>query len=253
MSTSCNNSGIHRSKWFLRKSYQSNLPEIGKKIAYKANRDGVAERFPEPAGQQSIAVDLALLGHDDQLLRDVELSILTTAKQLNAQTLYLRRTVPGIGAMLRLGLLDEIHEIARFPRVHDCLSSCRLVKGTKEAAGKRYGTSGTKIGNAHLTWACSEAAGLLLRAHPAGQQSLTTLEKTHGSGKALPLLGQKLGRAVYDRFQRQTAFAMGTFLNGSGSGADVQSQAIGSGQQGLWAPPRSMTQRHTPCRARHAG
>ena len=31
---------------------QYNLPEIGKKIAYKANRDGVAERFPEPAVQK---------------------------------------------------------------------------------------------------------------------------------------------------------------------------------------------------------
>ena len=37
---------------------QYNLPEIGKKIAYKANRDGVAERFPDPAVPKSIAVDL---------------------------------------------------------------------------------------------------------------------------------------------------------------------------------------------------
>ena len=28
-------------------NYQYNLPDIGKKIAYKANRQGVAERFPE--------------------------------------------------------------------------------------------------------------------------------------------------------------------------------------------------------------
>ena len=42
---------------------QDHLPEMGKKIAYKANRDGVAERFPDPAVQQSIAVDLALSGH----------------------------------------------------------------------------------------------------------------------------------------------------------------------------------------------
>src|SRR5262249_24573941 len=48
---------------------QYNLPEIGKKIAYKANRDGVAERFPDPAVQKSIEVDLALLGHYDHLLR----------------------------------------------------------------------------------------------------------------------------------------------------------------------------------------
>jgi hypothetical protein len=51
---------------------QYNLPGIGKNIAYKANRDGIAERFPDPAVQQSIAVDLALIGHYDHLLNDVE-------------------------------------------------------------------------------------------------------------------------------------------------------------------------------------
>ena len=193
---------------------QYNLPEIGKKIAYKANRDGVAERFPDPAVQKSIEVDLALIGHDDQLLRDVELSILKTAKQHHAQTLSLLRTVPGIGEILSLVLLYDIHDITRFPRVQDFLSYCRLVKCTKESAGKRYGTSGTKIGNAHLKWAFSEAAVLFLRANPAGQKSLTKLEKKHGSGKALTLLGQKLGRTVYDMLQRQTAFDMGKFLNG---------------------------------------
>src|SRR6266545_8291103 len=74
-----------------------NLPEIGKKIAYKANRVGVAERFPEPAVQKSIEVDLALIGHYDELLRDVELAILKAAKQDDANTLHLLRTVPGIG------------------------------------------------------------------------------------------------------------------------------------------------------------
>jgi transposase len=193
---------------------QYNLPEIGKKIAYKANRDGVAERFPDPAVQKSIEVDRALIGHYDQLLRDVELSILKTAKQHNAQTLYLLRTVPGIGELLSLVLLYEIHAITRFPRVQDFLSYCRLVKCTKESAGKRYGTSGTKIGNAHLTGAFSEAAVLFLRANPAGQKYLTTLEKKHGSGKALTLLGQTLGRTVYSMLQRQTAFDMDKFLNG---------------------------------------
>src|SRR3989440_10927948 len=98
---------------------QYNLPEIGKKIAYKTNRAGVAERFADPAVQKSIAVDLALIGHDDHLLRDMELSVLKTAKQHDANTLYLLRTVPGIGEMLSLVLLYEIHDIERFPRVQD--------------------------------------------------------------------------------------------------------------------------------------
>jgi transposase len=164
---------------------QYNLPEIGKKMAYKANRDGVAERFPDPAVQKSMEVDLALIGYDDPLLNDVELSIVRLAKQHDPDTFYRLQSVPGIGKILRLVLLYEIHDIRRFPRVQDFLSYCRLVTCTKESAGKRYGTSGAKIGNASLTWAFSEAAVLFLRDNPAGQKSLTRLEKKHGQGKAL--------------------------------------------------------------------
>jgi transposase len=191
---------------------QYNLPEIGKKIAYKANRDGVAERFPDPAVQKSIEVDLALIGHYDHLLRDVELSVLKTAKQHDANTLYLLRTVPGIGEILSLVLLYEIHDIERFPRVQDFVSYCRLVKCAKESAGKRYGTSGTKIGNAYLKWAFSEAAVLFLRNNPAGQKYLARLEKKHGKGKALTVLAHKLARAVYYMLKRGVAFDLNTFL-----------------------------------------
>jgi transposase len=193
---------------------QYNLPEIGKKIAYKANRAGVAERFADPAVQKSIAVDLALLGHYDELLRDIELSVLKAAKQHDANALYLLRTVPGIGEILSLVLLYEIHDIQRFPRVQDFVSYCRLVKCAKESAGKRYGTSGTKIGNAYLKWAFSEAAVLFLRANPAGQKYLSRLEKKHGKGKALTVLAHKLARAVYYMLKRNTAFDMHTFLHG---------------------------------------
>jgi transposase len=193
---------------------QYNLPEMGKKIAYKANRHGVAERFADPAVQKSIEVDLALLGHYDELLRDIELSVLKAAKQHDANALYLLRTVPGIGELLSLVLLYEIHDIQRFPRVQDFVSYCRLVKCAKESAGKRYGTSGTKIGNAYLKWAFSEAAVLFLRANPAGQRYLSRLENKHGKGKALTVLAHKLARAVYYMLQRHTAFDRQKFLTG---------------------------------------
>src|SRR5262245_51652901 len=64
---------------------QYNLPGIGKNIAYKANRAGIAERFPDPAVQKSIEVDLTLIGHYDHLLNDVELSIVHAAKQHDPQ------------------------------------------------------------------------------------------------------------------------------------------------------------------------
>jgi transposase len=185
---------------------QYNLPAIGKKIAYKANREGVAERFADPAVQKSIEVDLALITYYDELLGDVELTIVKTAKHHDANTLYLLQTVPGIGKILSLVLLYEIHDIHRFPRVQDFVSYCRLVKCAKESAGKRHGTSGTKIGNAHLKWAFSEAAVLFLRDHPAAQKYLARLEKKHDKGKALTVLAQKLARAVYYMLTRKVAF-----------------------------------------------
>jgi transposase len=170
---------------------QYHLPEIGKQLAYQGNRDGVAERFLEPAVQKSVEVDLALIDCDDRLLSDVELTIVHTAKQHKAQALYRRQSVPGIGKMWSLVLLDEMHDITRFPRVQDVVSYCRLVKCAKESAGKRYGTTGAKLGNAYLKWAFSAAAVLFLRNHPAGQKSLARLETNHGKGKALTVFAHQ--------------------------------------------------------------
>jgi transposase len=193
---------------------QYNLPEIGKKIAYQGKRNGVAERFADPAVQKNIEVDLALIDYYDRILSDLELSIVKTAKQHDANTFYRLRSTPGVGKILALVMLYEIHDIRRFPRVQDFVSYCRLVKCAKESAGKRLGTSGKKIGNAHLKWAFSEAAALFLRNNPAGQKDLARLEKKHGKGKALTILAHTLARAVYDMLTRKTAFDMDKFLNG---------------------------------------
>jgi transposase len=162
--------------------------------------------------QKNIEVDLALITYYDTLLQDLELSILKTAKHHDANTLHLLQTVPGIGKILSLVLLYEIHHIDRFPRAQDFASYCRLVKCAKESAGKRLGTSGKKIGNAHLKWAFSEAATLFLRHNPHGQRLLARLEKKHGKGKALTILAHKLARAVYYLLKRKTAFDMDMFL-----------------------------------------
>jgi transposase len=191
---------------------QDNLPEIGQKIAYKAHREGVAERFDDPAVQKTLAIDLELITYDDQMLSDLELFILKTAKHHDAQTLYLLPTVPGIGNILRLVWLSEIHQIDRFPRVQDFASYWRLVKCAKESGGKRLGTSGNKIGNAHRKWAFSEAATRFLRGNEPGQKYLARLEKKHDKGKALSILAHKRARAVYVMLNRQTAFDLEQFL-----------------------------------------
>jgi transposase len=87
-----------------------------------------------------------------------------------------------------LGSLSEIQDSARFPRGHDCLSSCRLGKCAKESSGKRPGRSGNKLGAPQLKWVFSEAAVLFLRQNQPGQNSFATLARTHSQGKALTVL-----------------------------------------------------------------
>jgi len=198
---------------------QSNLPEIGQQIAYKANREGVAERLNDPAVHKTIESALALITYDDALLRDVELSIVPTAQQPDAHPLYWLQTVPGIGKILRLGLLSAIHDIGRLPSVQDCAAYARLVTCSQASAGKRLGTSGKQIGNAHLQGAFPKAATLFLRNNPNGQKLLARLEKKHGTGQALTILAHKLARAVSYMLKRKTAFDMESFRRASGSRA----------------------------------
>jgi transposase len=206
---------------------QYHWPEMGQKLADKANRDGVAARFPDPAAPQSLEVDLALLGSYDHRLGDVELHLVKAATQHHAQTRSRLQTGPGSGTILRRVLLYESHDLQRFPRVQEFIAYGRLVKCATASAGTRYGTSGTKIGNASLKGAFSDAAVLCLRAHPAGQQDRARLENKHGTGKALTGLAQKLARAVYDLLRRGTGFTMDTFLHGSGRGAGEPAASLG--------------------------
>ena len=191
---------------------QDNLPAIGKKIAYKANREGVADHFPDPSVRKAIEVEVSLIDHYDQLLGEVELYLTRSAKTDDVQTFARLQSVPGIGQILALVLLYEIQDIRRFPRVQDFVSYCRLVKCAKESNGKRLGTSGKKIGNVHLRWAFAEAAVLFIRQSQPGKAYFAKLEHKHGKAKALTVLAHKLGRAVYDLFSREQAFDLTRFV-----------------------------------------
>src|SRR5262245_708763 len=89
----------------------------------------------------------------------------------------------------------------------------------KDSAGKRLGTAGTNIGDAPLQWACSEAAALFLRHHPAGPKRLARLAHHQGTGNALTLLAHRLARAVDPRRDHHIAFAREQCLHRYGSRA----------------------------------
>ena len=191
---------------------QYNMLPFGRKITYKSNRAGVAEEFPDPTVRKSIQVNLELIEHYDAILKDLVRHILRKAKLHDPNAFHLLCSIHGIGDILALVILYEIHDIRRFPRVQNFLSYARLVKCPKESAGKRSGTSGNKIGDPYLKWAFSEAAVLFLKDNPEAQRYMNRLRSKHGKAKALSILAQRLGRAVYYMLLRQKAFDMEKFL-----------------------------------------
>jgi transposase len=129
---------------------QCNLPEFGHQIVTQAQRAEVAERFADPCVRKSIEVDVELIDLLAKQIWNLEAFILQTANAQDRNAIRLLRTVHGIGKVLSLVIFYEIQDIHRFPTVQDFASYSRLVKCAKESAGKRYGSSGGKIGNAHL-------------------------------------------------------------------------------------------------------
>jgi transposase len=164
--------------------------------------------------QVSATLDLALIDKLDELIAQVELHLTRTAKVDDVQTYHRLRTIPGVGPILALVLLYEMHQVERFERVGQFLSYARLVRCDHESAGKKSGAGGKKIGNAHLRWAFGEAACLFLRGSERARQWKQKQEKKHGPAKVLGILAARLARAVYHMLRKQEAFDEQRFWSG---------------------------------------
>jgi transposase len=187
---------------------QYNLPAFAKKLTYAANREElqVADRFTDASVKLSIQTDLALIDALDERIATLERYLQRHAKIDDADMYQRLLSIPGVGKILALILLYEIHDIARFAAVGNFLSYARLVRGSHESAGKKKGAPGKKIGNAHLKWAFGEAACLLVRHSAGGKAWMKRQEKKRGKAKALAILAAKLGRTVYHLWRKRTVF-----------------------------------------------
>jgi len=162
----------------------------------------------DPLRQLALQNDLAMIGHFDTQLAQLEAELQRQAKKSAAREYALLQTVPGIGENLGMTILCEIGDIARFPTVKDFLSYSRLVKGTVASAGKIKGLRGAKLGNPYLRWAFGEAAVIAKRDHAVIGPLAQRLEvKMNGNKfKANTVVAIKLARAVYFMLKSKTVF-----------------------------------------------
>jgi transposase len=117
-------------------------------------------------------------------LKKLEWSIEKTARQDDYHTLYLLRSIPGVGQIPALVILYEIQDVKRFQSVQNFSSYARRVKPVKESDGKWAGHTNKKIGNHHLKWAIKESAILMLRDSEQAKQYVASLERKYNKGKA---------------------------------------------------------------------
>jgi len=191
---------------------QYNLPPNKVNLKNKEAREQLRLTFTEQSVQKNIDLDMALLDCYASELSKIEWYIQQQAKQHKPNHFHLLKSVWGIGPILALTIIYEIGDIERFESVQKFASYARLVKCKAESAGKTYGTSGNKIGNAHLKWAFSEAAVLHLRGNKKAQAYLLTLQKRMSKAKALSALAHKLGRCIYFMLTNETVFDEKKFL-----------------------------------------
>jgi transposase len=200
---------------------QYNLPPFPKKLSFAANRAemDVAARFPEPSVRRNACADLAVIDCLDEQIAGLELYLTRTAKVDDVQTYHRLQSIPGVGKVLALVLLYEVHDVKRFAGVGQFLSYCRLVRCAHESAGKVLGSGGKKIGNSHLRWAFGEAACLFLRGSERARAWKQKQQKKRGEAKALAILAAKLARAVYHLWRKAEAFDEQRFWSGSPAAA----------------------------------
>jgi transposase len=168
---------------------QYNLPAFRKKLSRKYNHEGVIERFEDPAVRKSVEVDLDVIHALNQTLKKLEWYIEKTARQHDYHTLYLLRSIPGVGQILALVILYEVHDVRRFPRVQDFSSYARLIRPVKESAI------------------------LMLRNCPEAKYFVSKLTHKYNRGKTLGIFTHMLGRAIYFMLKNKEAFDMKRFFD----------------------------------------
>jgi transposase len=206
---------------------QYNLPPFPKKLSFAANRAqmDIAARFADPSVRMNASADLALIDALDEQIAASELYLTRSVKVDDVQTFHRLQSIPGVGKILALVLLYEVHDIKRFAGVGQFLSYCRLVRCVHESAGKTVGSGPRKIGNAQLRWVLGEAACLFLRGSERARAWKQKQQKKRGEAKTLAILAAKLARAVYHLWRKGQAFDEDLFWGGK---AQASKKSTGS-------------------------
>ena len=191
---------------------QYNLEPLGRNLSIKNNRDVILNAFPEGDIARLAKVDVEVVDQLEPIITELEYYIENRAMVTDPVQLKLLRSVPGIGKILGLVMMYEIHDIARFKSEKQFSSYSRLIGCQAESGGKKLGVKGRKVGNVYLKWAFNEAAMIFLRGNKAAEKYKRRLENKHGKTRMYSIVAHRLGVTIYHMLKNRQAFDIYRFL-----------------------------------------
>jgi len=184
----------------------------GADVKKKNTRRTIIEKIDDPQLQLSVESDLDLMDALDPIIKQLERRIRAQAKQHDRKLFAILQTTPGIGDILALTILYEIHKIDRFPSAKNFSSYCRTVRCERSSNGKAKGGGNQKIGNPYLKWAMDQIIVRAQTKNPLIRSYYQLLKSKHGKRKARAIIGHKFAVAIYYMLKNGQGFDEKKFI-----------------------------------------
>ena len=182
-------------------------------VKNKKTRHSLIERMEDSIKQLTISCDIDLMEALDPIINTLEKKIRAQAKHHDANAFSILQTTPGIGDILALTILYEMHTVDRFPSVQNFSSYCRVVRCERTSNGKSTGGGNAKIGNPYLKWAFNQIIIKAQSKSPLIKKDSDKLIRKHGFRKARGIMGHKFAVANYFMLKNGQAFDEKQFLS----------------------------------------
>lgn len=199
-------------------SQQGIIDVKSEQIKSKTNRRLLLKKFTDEEIKLTIESDLNVIDSLDRVINTIEKRIRKIVKDEQAEDFKILLSFPGIGEIIALTIIYEIDTINRFPSPQKFSSYSRVVKPQRESSGKKTDNKNTKIGNAYLKWAFSQAA-VYSRIRSTGiRKYYEHLLKTKGKTKANSVLRHRIAVSVYYMLQNKQMYNEERFLQNAMKG-----------------------------------
>ena len=145
-------------------------------------------------------------------INGLEKHILERAHIHDEDALIRLKKIDGIGDILSLTLLYEIHTVKRFRSQQEFSSYCRVVNPQCESAGKKVGIGNKKAGSRYLSWTMQEIVTYSCRYNKRIGEYFKKLERKKGRKHARRILAHKWAIAIYTILKKRINFDTNKFL-----------------------------------------